>query len=430
MKIAMMTNNYKPFIGGVPISVERLSEGLRERGHEVCIFAPEYEEHHREEDRQEDVIRYRSRTKKFQNGMAIPAIWDYRISEEFEYRNFDLIHVHQPMLMGNLAVHFSHKYQIPLIFTYHTRYEEYLHYLQFFADVDETKKVKGYMLEKGRQLLPRYMAFYANRCSMVFAPSNDMRNHLGQRRVEAPVRVLPTGLADLAYKEDKEASEAIKEQYAKDGRRLLCTVSRLEKEKNLYFLLDVMAKLKESHRESCHLMIVGDGSETERLMRYAKETGVGELVSFTGAVPNEQVKDYLFASDLFLFASKSETQGIVLAEAMAAGKPVVAVEACGVSDIVIPDVNGYMTEEKTEDFVKVVSRLLTDQALLERLGSQAKGTAENYRTSSIARQAEQEYYMVLEKERRGHSYGYKSSGYEDSEKKGTISSFLQLFKTS
>ena len=107
MKIAMMTNNYKPFIGGVPISVERLSQSLRKRGHEVCIFAPEYEDEYWEED----VIRYRSCEKRMKNGMAIPNILDARINQEFRWRQFDLIHVHQPMLIGNVAVHLSRKYK-------------------------------------------------------------------------------------------------------------------------------------------------------------------------------------------------------------------------------------------------------------------------------------------------------------------------------
>ena len=137
MKIAMMTNNYKPFIGGVPISVERLAKGLRALGHEVCIFAPEYEG---EEEPEEDVVRYRSHKRKLSNGMVFPSMFDPCIRQEFEMREFDLIHVHQPMVMGNVAKLYSKRYGIPLVFTWHTRYEEYLHYLRPFANLNvETK---------------------------------------------------------------------------------------------------------------------------------------------------------------------------------------------------------------------------------------------------------------------------------------------------
>ncbi|MGN0422951.1 MAG: glycosyltransferase [Lachnospiraceae bacterium] len=109
MKIAMMTNNYKPFVGGVPVSVERLACGLRERGHEVCVFAPEYRELENEEtgdqrvEEQEDVVRYRSCRRKLENGMVIPDVTDPRIREAFAKIKFDLIHVHQPMLIGNTS---------------------------------------------------------------------------------------------------------------------------------------------------------------------------------------------------------------------------------------------------------------------------------------------------------------------------------------
>ena len=154
MKIAMMTNNYKPFIGGVPISVERLSQSLRKRGHEVCIFAPEYEDEYWEED----VIRYRSCEKRMKNGMAIPNILDARINQEFRWRQFDLIHVHQPMLIGNVAVHLSRKYKIPLVYTYHTRYEEYLHYIKLFSEESGQEAIKGHILRQGKKMLPYYMA--------------------------------------------------------------------------------------------------------------------------------------------------------------------------------------------------------------------------------------------------------------------------------
>lgn len=184
MKIAMMTNNYKPFIGGVPISVERLSQSLRKRGHEVCIFAPEYEDEYWEED----VIRYRSCEKRMKNGMAIPNILDARINQEFRWRQFDLIHVHQPMLIGNVAVHLSRKYKIPLVYTYHTRYEEYLHYIKLFSEESGQEAIKGHILRQGKKMLPYYMANYMKRCDMVIAPSRGMADYLRGQKIKTPVR--------------------------------------------------------------------------------------------------------------------------------------------------------------------------------------------------------------------------------------------------
>ena len=128
MKIAMLTNNYKPFIGGVPISVERLAEGLRSLGHQVTVFAPEgagWEE-------EPDVVRFRVLYEWRDKGLVIGNFSDSRIEKRFREEQFDVIHVHHPVVIGFTAVYLSKKYGIPLAYTYHTRYEEYLHYFKLY----------------------------------------------------------------------------------------------------------------------------------------------------------------------------------------------------------------------------------------------------------------------------------------------------------
>ena len=119
----MMTNNYKPYVAGVPISVERLTEGLRRRGHQVVVFAPSYDD----QEEEADVVRYRSLLRGVACGFSVPDSLDPKIERSFRDGNFDVIHVHHPMLIGRTARYLSRKYQIPLVFTYHTRYEQYLH---------------------------------------------------------------------------------------------------------------------------------------------------------------------------------------------------------------------------------------------------------------------------------------------------------------
>lgn len=133
MKIAMMTNNYKPFIGGVPVSIERLAEALRKEGHEVVIFAPMYPMQLLEKD----VVRYNSLSRKMAGEMVIPNMFDSIIETKFREGKFDVIHVHHPMLIGNTAVYLSRKYKVPLVFTYHTRYEQYLHYVNSMFKMGE-----------------------------------------------------------------------------------------------------------------------------------------------------------------------------------------------------------------------------------------------------------------------------------------------------
>ncbi len=431
MKIAMMTNNYKPFIGGVPISVERLTEGLRSLGHEVYVFAPEYKEvHDGWEPYEEDVIRYGAGKKRMENGMVFPNVLDKRIKEEFACRRFDLIHVHQPMLIGNVAKHYSRKYNIPLAFTWHTRYEEYLHYLKPFISIEEEQKVKRFLYQKCQKGLPYYMRAFANGCDLIYAPSGEMEMYLKEQKIKPEVSVLPTGLSEDSFVENKERSAQIRRELlgdrkTTDKKLLFCTVSRIEKEKNLYFLLDAVKELKNRLGDMFRFVIVGEGSERKALMSYAEEKGLGHTVQFTGGVPNEAVKDYLFASDLFLFSSKSETQGIVLAEAMAAGLPVSAVRACGVNDIVADGENGRLSGECLEEYVGHTVHMAKDESYRKALSAGARKTAKQYDCKAIARQAEEGYRNACKKRERSEQYGNNINRQETRE-----SSFLRLFKVS
>ena len=139
MKIAMLTNNYRPFVGGVPISVERQAHELIRLGHEVTVFAPTYGDTE-EVDRaaRERIIRYHTQKRTMDNGMVYPGMIPGEILEAFRREYFDCIHVHHPMFVGPCALYLGRKYDIPVIYTYHTRYEEYLHYIPCFRINEKT----------------------------------------------------------------------------------------------------------------------------------------------------------------------------------------------------------------------------------------------------------------------------------------------------
>lgn len=413
MKIAMLTNNYRPFVGGVPISVERQAQELIRLGHQVTVFAPMYESDDKEgeEDREnkeqaarfremvleedkkapERVIRYHSQKKKMDNGMVYPGIYPAEILETFERERFDRIHVHHPMFVGPWALWLGKKYDIPVIYTYHTRYEDYLHYIPCFRVDEKSAFLKKKAVEWiQKKVIPSYMGWFCNKCDLVLAPSEGMRQMIRGYGVNTPVEVFPTGLDGGFFRKNERRSRKIREQYVKGGGRLLVTVSRLEKEKNYGFLLRGIAELKRESGDDFHVLIIGDGSQKAELKVRTSILGIQDVVTFIGNVPNDQVKDYLGAADLFLFASKSETQGIVLAEAMAAGIPVVAVHATGVDDIVSDGVNGFLTEEKEEVWAAKAAEALSAQtnARMRRAAVEAAG---NYRASRLAIREEMLY---------------------------------------
>lgn len=421
MRIAMFTNNYKPYIGGVPISIERLAEELRKRGHLVYIFAPVYDSM---EEKEEFVIRYHSFSETLPNDMVIPKPFDSKTEKIFESLSFDLIHVHHPVMVGNTALQMGKRYGIPVVFTYHTRYEEYLHNFKLW-DRKKSKDESWFMGCLRKHIVPGYITSFTNYCDLVFAPTQMMKDYLTDKGTETEIQILPTGLEEDSYLEDTQRAEEIRNRYLDGKEHLLCTVSRLDKEKNFNFFLRGVKCLKEKMGDCFRLLIIGDGAQRKELEQLSEQLGLEKNVVFLGSLPNREIKHYHFASDLFLFASKSETQGIVLLEAMAAGSPVVAVEASGVVDIVENGQNGFMTEENTDSWAEKICMVLQDGDLYQTLSRGAKRTADGYRASAVAERAEQAYLSLLETTREK-----KVGEYEKMDGKSFESSLLQLFKNS
>lgn len=383
MKIAMMTNNYLPFIGGVPISIQRLSEGLRGEGHEVTVFAPTYDSGDNKQIDDNNVVRYHALITGIVNGASVPNSFDKRIEQEFAKGGYDVIHVHHPMMIGWTAVYLSRKYHVPLVLTYHTRYEQYLHYIKASCF---------------QSVVPLYMRNYMKFCDMVFAPTPLMQEYLYRIGCKTPVRVLPTGISDDSFRADEAAASALRNRLLGNcnGRQkyLFCTVARLAKEKNLEFLFRVLSERKKIKGESdfC-LALVGEGPEEKHLRKLAVRLDLKEEIFFAGRVPNKEIKNYCRASDLFLFSSLSETQGIVLLEAMASGTPVIAVHATGVSDIVRSGVNGFMTDMSETEFGETLDAVLENPR--GHLGRGALDTARKYQVHDIAKRAAGYYEAAI-----------------------------------
>ena len=427
MKIAMLTNNYKPFVGGVPISVERLTKELRKQGHEVTVFAPDYGfDPEYGQVKEEGVIRLQVTRHKMENGMVYPKLISREIRKAFEEQQFDCIHVHQPMFVGTQALYLGRKYQIPVIYTYHTRYEDYLHYIPLFKE-EQAGRWRKELIRLGKEyVVPGYMRWFTNQCDLVFAPTPGMQNRIRENGTEVPMAVMPTGLDDSFYLEDKEKTRAIRRTYLGDEKsgHLFCSVSRLEEEKNPVFLLKGIRCLKEKLPFSFRVLLLGEGSMRNELEILAGRMGLEDTVVFLGNIPNEDVKQYLYASELFLFASKSETQGIVLEEAMAAGNPVVAVRASGAEDLIKNGINGCMTEEDVEIWSTKAAELIQNPDY-GQICMEARKTAESYRASRLALHAELLYRQCMD---RKEEIGYERE--TNSGKKHSAASVFRLFKAS
>lgn len=401
MRIALMTNNYKPFMGGVPISIERLAAGLRSLGHSVTIFAPTY----RDQQEETDVFRYAAFSQHFIGGIVLPNPFDHRIEQEFRKQKFDLIHVHHPMLIGRTAVYLSRKYNIPMVFTYHTRYEQYLSYMKAIAAMERcASKENGTAAELSEDCLylikdrfmPLYLHTFLKHCDFVFAPTEGMMGYLEQACGISPARlgILPTGLQGGQFLVSVQEKSSLRQRYGVTHTPLFLTVSRMSHEKNVEFLLESLAKLKTLSPTDFKMLLVGDGPDREEYESLSYTLGLEGNVIFTGAVPNNKTAVYFSAADAFLFASKTETQGIVVLEAFAGETPVLAVEASGVSDLVQSGYNGILTKEDTDDYAGMLADFLAGKYDRPALGQNALETALRYREEAVATQAVSYYNTI------------------------------------
>ncbi len=380
LRIAMFTDNYYPFIGGVPLSIGRLTKGLRAMGHSVTVFCPKYPE---QKDADPDIVRCKllryHKTKVY--NFPIINVYSRRIRAEYLRRGFDVVHSHHPFWMGKKGYRLAKKSGIPTVFTFHTRYDHYSHYLPFFK-----KFFKAYIAN-------RFIKRFSGHCSAVFAPTQTAKEYLIELGVKTPVEILPTAIEI----NEAEVDQTLRNKLAPAGEILLCTVSRLAKEKNFSFLLEGIRAIKERTDMPFRCVIVGDGPERSDIEASIQAYGLEDTVLLAGSVPPEQVEGYYRASDLFVFASQSETQGMVLLEAMAGRCPVVAVSSGGVDDVVENGKNGYRTRENAEEWAGRVIELMSDEKKRRAMSDNAYERAKQCSVESMAAQAIRTYRSVIGK---------------------------------
>jgi glycosyltransferase involved in cell wall biosynthesis len=388
LKIAMFTNNYFPVIGGVPISIQRLAKALRKKGHEVKIFAPEYKNKIQNED-EKNIIRCNSIYYYEEAGLEFPVtnIYSPQIKKDFQAEDFDLVHAHHPFWLGNKGRKLAEEFNLPLAFTYHTRLEKYAHYVpnilfmrKFFAN-----RLSHFLIRN-----------FANKTDAVFAPTESTKEYLRNVGVSRYIKVMPTGIDFEYYNCDENKIKELRKELIGKSEHLLISVSRLSKEKNLYFLLDGINRLKETSELDFKLIIIGSGSEKENIMQFIKDNSLENYIELIGAVDFREMAKYYLASDLFVFASTTETQGMVLLEAMAAKNPVVAVKSSGIDDVIEEASNGYKTEEEIDKWSSRIKELLNDRKKYEEFSQNAFETAKNYSIEKMAEEAEELYYKIMQ----------------------------------
>jgi 1,2-diacylglycerol 3-alpha-glucosyltransferase len=353
MRVAMFSNAYLPTISGVVTSINLFRKGLRQANHEVHVFAPEYEVY---EDQEPYIFRFPALDLSEHIDLSLVVPIKAWMEPAVRGVKPTLIHSHHPVWMGDLAHVFADECGVPLVFTFHTQYERYA---QLYAPL--APKLAGRITE---EVVNRYLSH----CTHIVVPTESIRLLLASGfGIEKGVTVVPTPV-DLERFSGGDP-DSIRQHYAPGEEELLLYVGRLSREKGVTLLLRAFARV-HSQRAQTKLLLVGRGPYRRELEEETHRLALGSNVIFAGAVPHEQVRDYYAAADLFVFSSTTETQGLVLIESMAAGVPVVAVDAPGPADVLEAG-GGVLTEATEERLAQAILEVLSSEGRRNELGEQA-----------------------------------------------------------
>lgn len=340
MKVALFTDTYKPQINGGASAVESIFNGLHELNHSAIVIAPRV----KGEKSNEKIHRIPSLVFPFLREHRLANLHSRVITPEFLIKNkIDIIHSHMPFSIGFLAARLAKKTGIPIVHTYHTFFEQYIHYL---------KIPKMF----GLQSVRKFSYLYCQKCDGIIVPTISFKVILESYGVTRPIDICPTGIKiDKFQKGDRNLwREKLR---IPSSAKILLFAGRIGKEKNIEFLIELMPDLLK-RMKNVYFIIAGDGPLKTKLKEYASSLGVSGRVRFLGYVPSDEMHNIYAAADLFVFSSVTETQGLVVLESMAMGVPVIAVPAYGIKDILNNGKGCYLANLNHREFTEKIILML------------------------------------------------------------------------
>lgn len=395
MQIAHFTNTYLPVINGVVRSVSTFRTALTELGHVVFVFAQEDDY----SDKEPFIIRYPSIHLPLP--VDIPAVIPMSrcVDILMPALKLDLIHSHHPVLLGQAASAKAEELGLPLVFTFHTQYQEYTHYVPLPQEAVQDF-IKG--------MVKSWLMEYMRHCQHIVIPSESMREIVTHEYgLVDGYTVIPTGIDLKPYKEAEDGGLRTKHGWKDD--KVMISVGRLGQEKNWRTLLKATDIALRDH-PGLRLVVLGDGPERKALEKYSRELGIAERVAFVGLVPFEEVPAYLKAADLFAFASITETQGLVTMEAIASGLPVAAVDAIGTRDVIDNGKQGILTSNDAQELASAIKRLLEDKDIYMKFKSAALEKAEKFDMMVLAQKLVNVYEQAIEDKNHGRFITVEAPG--------------------
>ncbi|MHB1128083.1 MAG: glycosyltransferase [Bacillota bacterium] len=357
MRIAMLSESYHPYVSGVVRSIDTFSMAMRKHGHQVHLFVPSPGHGYAGEQPTEDRFYFPS--------LALPGQVEYRqllpfypgLTAKLRALEVDIVHVHSPFIVGRLGLSAARKLHVPLVFTHHTLYAEYIHYAPLPG--------------LSRWVIPPYLKWFGNRCDLVVAPTPPVEQLIRQEGIRRPVAVIPTGidLEEFENPDRKWLRTTLGIQLDTDV--ILC-VSRFGPEKNLPFLLQCLPSVWACFPDT-RLVLVGTGPMERQIRDMIRELSPhGKIHLLARRLSRKELANCYSGADIFAFPSYTETQGIIIGEAQAAGLPVVTINAWGVGSLVRHGIDGLLVTRDAEAFSQAIISLLASRDLRQRLGSAGK----------------------------------------------------------
>ena len=382
MNILFISDVFFPRVNGVSTSINTFATELRALGHQVTLIAPSYTD----EDKQEEwIVRvpshkiYFDPEDRLMNFGKLKALLPW-----IRDKHFDVIHIHTPFTAHYVGIHFGKKLDIPVVETYHTFFEDYLHhYLPF---------IPQFISRKLARTISRRQC---NAVDGIVSPSKPMLDVLKQYGIKTPAEVVATGLDDSSFAHVDGEHFRMSHDIPL-AQPMLLFVGRVAHEKNIGFLLEMHVELIKKHPDAL-LVITGEGPAEEPIKHSIDKLGISNKVRMISYLDrsHELIACYK-AADIFVFASKSETQGLVLLEAMAQGTAVVAIAELGTKSILIEGEGVLIAKDDINDFADKVSALLSDAPKRQMIGEKGRQYAqEKWRAGVLAKKVAKFYKSAI-----------------------------------
>lgn len=391
MRVGIFTESYPPLVNGVSTSILMLEHALTKLGHEVFIITVS--------DNKKDYVLENNGHILRLPSVNLANCYDYKMTSVYPIKavnmikkmNLDVIHSNVEFTVGIFARVVSEQLSIPLVHTYHTNWEDYTHY------ITKNKKILDDICKK---LLKYLVVFFEDKTvTELIVPSNKIYNLFKDKyKFTKNIHIIQTGIETSKFYKEKFNLKDINSLKKKLGIKkkdfVVMTVSRLAKEKSVDRIINNHKELVKKY-SNMKLLIVGDGPDIDKLKDEAKSLGVSDSVIFTGKVPLSDIPIYYQLGNVFVTASKSETQGLTVVEAISSSLPVVAVKDDSFVNSVIEDFNGFVFTDD-EKYINSISKLYEDKDLYNRLSNQSRLLSEDFSSEYFALKVLKVYETAIE----------------------------------